>query len=373
MASYPFLIAFISSLCSFYILQTVSGSGPYRSIFSFGDSLADTGNSLFTGPFRNPFVVRLPYGQTFFGHPTGRFSDGRLIVDFIAEAYGLPKLPPYLASLHNHRLDFRRGVNFAVAGATALIPAFFQERGLNTVRWSNNSLSVQMGWFEQFKSSLCQTPQECADYFAKSLFLVGEIGGNDYNYAFLQGLSIAHVRTFVPKVVHAVAEATRRLIKQGAVDLVVPGNLPIGCSPIYLTLVSSPKKEDYNRRNGCLKALNRFSEYHNSLLQAALEKLRQKYPHAKIVYADYYGAAMRFIDHPQHFGFTNLNSACCGGGGPYNFNLSALCGATGSTVCIDPSTFASWDGIHLTEAAYRNIANGMIEGYYTTPPMTLPH
>lgn len=192
----------------------------------------------------------------------------------------------------------------------------------------------------------------------------------------------------------------QRLIKQGAVDLVVPGNLPIGCSPSYLTLVSSPKKEDYNRRNGCLKALNRFSKYHNSLLQAALEKLRQKYPHAKIVYADYYGAAMRYINHPQHFGqllafllvsslsmidllttnwfvcnagFTNLNSACCGGGGPNNFNFSALCGATGSTVCMDPSTFASWDGIHLTEAAYRNIANGMIEGNYTTPPMTPPH
>ena len=99
MASYPFRIVFISSLCSFYILQTVSGSGPYRSVFSFGDSLADTGNSLFTGPFRNSFVERLPYGQTYFGHPTGRFSDGRLIVDFIGTIL-LPSSQAFYSSLH---------------------------------------------------------------------------------------------------------------------------------------------------------------------------------------------------------------------------------------------------------------------------------
>ena len=72
-------------------------------------------------------------------------------------------------------------------------------------------------------------------------------------------------------------------------------------------------------------------------------------------------------------GFTNVHSACCGQGGRYNFNGSALCGAPGSTVCVDPSTFISWDGIHLTEAASRIIANGMLQGLYTTPPMTLPH
>ncbi|KAJ8616448.1 hypothetical protein MRB53_035820 [Persea americana] len=367
MASSPFCCVFI-----FCILQTVSGSGPYRSILSFGDSFADTGNFLISVPSYT-FLAKLPYGQTYFGHPTGRFSDGRLIVDFIAEAYGLPNLPPYLASLHQHRVDSQQGVNFAVAGATALDPAFFQEGNVTTKVRSNDSLSVQMGWFEQFKSSLCQTTQECTDYLGKSLFLLGEIGGNDYDYSLFQGLSIAQVRTFVPKVVQAISAATSRLIEQGAVDLVVPGIPPIGCFPYHLTIFSSPKKEDYDPRNGCLKALNGFSEYHNSVLQTALEKLRKKNPQANIVYADFYGAAMRFFHSPKHFGFTNVHSACCGQGGRYNFNGSALCGAPGSTVCVDPSTFISWDGIHLTEAASRIIANGMLQGLYTTPPMTLPH
>lgn len=57
----------------------------YDSIFSFGNSLADTGNNptvfaWYSVP--NP-ATRPPYGSTFFGRPTGRFCDGRLILDFI--------------------------------------------------------------------------------------------------------------------------------------------------------------------------------------------------------------------------------------------------------------------------------------------------
>lgn len=91
------------------------------------------------------------------------------------------------------------------------------------------------------------------------------------------------------------------LIKEGAMELVVPGNLPIGCSAVYLTLFGTPNKTAYDQ-NGCLKVYNGFSKYHNSQLQIALEKLRKEYPHAKIIYADYYGAAKRFFHSPKHYG-----------------------------------------------------------------------
>lgn len=82
----------------------------------------------------------------------------------------------------------------------------------------------------------------------------------------------------------------------------MPGNLPIGCSALYLTLFSRGRNtEDYGK-NGCLKAFNDFAKYHNKHLNLALETLRQKNPHARIMYADYYGAAKRFIHAPRHHG-----------------------------------------------------------------------
>ena len=62
-------------------------------------------------------------------------------------------------------------------------------------------------------------------------------------------------------------------------------------------------------------------------------------------------------------------SACCGGGGPYNFNYTARCGHIGSKPCKDPSTYANWDGVHLTEAAYSHIATGLLKGTFTSPPI----
>jgi hypothetical protein len=48
---------------------------------------------------------------------------------------------------------------------------------------------------------------------------------------------------------------------------------------------------------------------------------------------------------------------CCGrGGGAYNFDMAANCGALGTKACADPSAYVSWDGVHFTEAANRRIA-----------------
>ncbi|KAK6932659.1 GDSL lipase/esterase, partial [Dillenia turbinata] len=326
----------------------------YESIISFGDSLADTGNFLLSGAHAFSAIAKLPYGETSFHHPT-------------AEEFGLPYLPPYLAVAKGK--NFGRGVNFAVAGATALNATFFYERQIGRMLWTNDSLAVQLGWFKQLKSSICHTKQDCAIFFRNSLFLVGEIGGNDYNYLFFAGATIKQLKALVPLVVQAIVGAISMLIEEGAVELMVPGNLPIGCSAVYLTLFQSPSRNAYNS-NGCLKPYNSFAKYHNAQLKLALENLRQKYPHTRIIYADYYGAAARLFRKPRHFGFTNgALKACCGGGGPYNFNYTARCGHVGSTACADPSTYANWDGIHLTEAAYRRIVRGLITGGFTSPSL----
>jgi phospholipase/lecithinase/hemolysin len=48
--------------------------------------------------------------------------------------------------------------------------------------------------------------------------------------------------------------------------------------------------------------MNEFSQYHNKLLVDELEKLRKLHPGVVIIYADYYGAAMKVFRSPEQFG-----------------------------------------------------------------------
>ena len=87
----------------------------------------------------------------------------------------------------------------------------------------------------------------------------------------------------------------------GGRTFLVPGEFPLGCSVIYLTLYKTSNKEAYDS-SGCLKWLNEFAVYHDDQLQAELNKLRKLYPHVNIIYADYYNALLRLSQEPTKFG-----------------------------------------------------------------------
>ncbi|XP_071735839.1 GDSL esterase/lipase At1g28610-like isoform X2 [Rutidosis leptorrhynchoides] len=311
-------------------------------------------------------VLLSPYGENFYDHSTGRCSNGRLIIDFLAESLGLPLIPPFV---HEKGIDnaiaFGQGVNFAVAGATALDSSVLETRGIVNPM-TNASLRVQLEWFKHSLPSICGNASDCRKFIGNSLILMGEIGGNDYNYPILDG-KLINEDSFVPLVIDSIVSTINELIEMGAQTLVVPGNLPVGCSGAYLTICGS-ETEEYDPKTGCLVRLNEFAEYHNELLQKKLNHLRELHPNVNIIYADYYNAAMQIYRSPEKYGFTNGGlKACCGGGGPYNFNSSAECGLTSASVCDEPDTYVCWDGIHLTEAAYKLIANNLFQGGYTTP------
>ncbi|XVF87360.1 hypothetical protein PTKIN_Ptkin18bG0113900 [Pterospermum kingtungense] len=218
-------------------LPSIPDTGPirrwpsYKSIISFGDSLADTGNLVTLIQPKLPPSALPPYGQT------GRFSDGRLVIDFIAENFGLPFVPPYFGAARNEHLK-------------------------------------------------------------SSLILTGEIGGNDFNHAFIQGIRPDVVRRLVPDVINVISSAILELIKFGGVTVLVPGNFPIGCLPIHLTRFQTSNEQDYDS-SGCLTWLNEFSESYNGMLIEELNRIQRLHPSANIVYADYYQAAIPFLRSPR--------------------------------------------------------------------------
>ncbi|XP_047975149.1 acetylajmalan esterase-like [Salvia hispanica] len=334
---------------------------PIQTLFQLGDSLSDTGNSIRLLPVGPTLpAARLPYGETFPGRPTGRWSDGRLIIDYAAMALGLPLVNPYF----DKNASFRNGVNFAVAGATALNASFFLSRGI--IVPNVGSLDVQLRSFRIYLASICSTPRECGDYLRRSLIFVGEIGGNDINFPLSQGRSLEEIRTYIPLINQAIANATREIIRAGATRLVVPGNFPIGCFPFVLAAFSNNGSTMYDEL-GCVRSVNNLAIYQNSNLQIALEALRREFPGVSIVYADYYNAFITTFRIAPLFGLnrTTLLTPCCKSK-QYNFISSEFCGNPTVPVCSNPGQYIHWDGLHLTQEAYRRISQLVIPNILPT-------
>lgn len=155
-------------------------SRPFKKIYAFGDSFTDTGNTHNAeGPSGFGHVSNSPYGTTFFNHSTNRYSDGRLVIDFVTESLSLPYLPPYR---HIKRSNDTFGVNFAVAGSTAINHEFFVRNNLS-LDITPQSIQTQILWFNKYlESQGCQgVDSKCKD-FDETLFWFGEIGVNDYAY-----------------------------------------------------------------------------------------------------------------------------------------------------------------------------------------------
>jgi phospholipase/lecithinase/hemolysin len=356
-------------------------------IYNFGDSLSDTGNLLregATGMLQH--TTGLPYGSAI-GGATGRCSDGYLMIDYLAKDLGLPLLNPYL----DDGADFSHGVNFAVAGATALDAAALARRGV-AVPHTNSSLGVQLQRFKDFMSANTQSPEEIREKLAHSLVMVGEIGGNDYNYAFSankpvaggarniynfgrMATGVAEAMALVPDVVRSVTSAARELLDMGATRVVIPGNFPLGCVPSYMAAVNETDPAAYDA-NGCLAALNLFAQMHNVLLQQGIRELRRSYPSATISYADYFYAYVRMLRDAGKTGFDEgaRTTACCGaGGGAYNFDMDRMCGAPGASVCARPDERISWDGVHLTQRANSVMSDLLYhKGFASPAPVEFP-
>ena len=139
---------------------------------------------------------------------------------------------PYLDAYLNPERSFYGGcggVNFAVAGSTALpVEALLLKNMMNIV--TKESLSTQLEWMSTYfntcskgnrcvsydvsivKSFFTIMPNsycfpDCAKEIKSSLFMVGEIGGNDYNYAFLFHKTTEEMKALVPEVIKAIKHA----------------------------------------------------------------------------------------------------------------------------------------------------------------------
>ncbi|PWA99797.1 Lipase, GDSL [Artemisia annua] len=360
-------LALVTICISIFVLSPISSaspkSRPFKKVYVFGDSYTDVGNTNgSTGPHTFRHVMSLPYGRTFFHHPTGRYSDGRMVIDFVAESLNLPYFPPYL----NKSADTTHGVNFAVGGCTTIPYSFFKQ--INST-WDTvtQSLSTQLTWFkDHIKGSGCKTikstPAECKAVFEGALVWLGEMSANDYNYIFLTN---ATSKTIQKLTIKYQTRFIKNILEMGAKYVVVQGLPATGCFPMpFITGAPPTDRDDI----GCVASKNKESYHHNVILQAKLHSLQKKFASAVIVYGDDWHAYREVYKNPTKYGFTERFKACCGiGGGPLNFDPMNTCGAPGANSCKHPSQYMNWDGLHVTEGMSRVVAKLFLDGGFAQP------
>ncbi|XP_057811060.1 GDSL esterase/lipase At3g26430-like isoform X2 [Salvia miltiorrhiza] len=354
------------------VQSSVLGSNKcnFPAIFNFGDSNSDTGG--FSAAFS---PVPPPYGETFFHAPAGRNSDGRLIIDFIAESLGLPYLSAFLDSVGS---NFSHGANFATSAST-IRP---QNLSLSKGGYSPISLDVQQVEYSGFVArsqavrakglSLDSLPEK--DYFSRALYTF-DIGQNDITAGLDTNLTLEEIKAQVPDMIGQFSSVIKEVYSLGGRSFWIHNTAPLGCLTYVLDALAATTPEV--DRYGCLIPYNEASQHFNAKLHEAVVQLREELPLAAITYVDIYSAKYALISQAKELGFEDPFRACCGYGGKYNYSRFARCGSKNGAgdvlakSCKDPSAWISWDGIHFTEAANEWIFHRIADGSFSDPPVSI--
>ncbi|XP_024023935.1 GDSL esterase/lipase At3g26430 [Morus notabilis] len=346
----------------------------FPAIFNFGDSNSDTGG--LSAAFGQ---APSPNGETYFHTPSGRFSDGRLVIDFIAESLGLPYLSAFLDSLGS---NFSHGANFATAGST-IRP---QNTTISQSGYSPISLDVQFVQFSDFQrrsqkirkqGGLFGTFLPKEEDFSRALYTF-DIGQNDLTAGYKLNLSTEQVKAYVPDVLSQFTNVMKGVYGQGGRSFWVHNTGPVGCLPYILDryLITAAQVD----KHGCANPFNDVAQYFNRRLKEAVAQLRKELPLAAITYVDVYSVKYTLISQAKKYGFEDPLVACCGHGGKYNYNRYIKCGSkkkvNGREIiiaksCGNPTVKINWDGVHFTEAANKWIFDSIANGSFSDPPNPL--
>ncbi|KAK7382933.1 hypothetical protein VNO78_28597 [Psophocarpus tetragonolobus] len=317
-------------------------------VFAFGDSIVDSGN--------NNNIKTLvkcdfaPYGKDFQGgNPTGRFCNGKIPSDLIAEALGIKEYVPAYLDPNLKSSDIVSGVSFA-SGASGYDP-------LTPQIASVLSLSTQLDMFKEYIVKLKGiVGDKTANLIvANGLYLV-VAGSDDIANTYF----IAHARilqydipSYTDFMVNSASNFTKELYNLGGRRIAVLGAPPIGCVPSQRTLAGGLVRE-------CSQKYNYAAKLFNSKLSNQLHSLSPTCPNSRIVYIDVYNPLLDIIQNYQKYGYKVMDRGCCGTG---KLEVAVLCNPFDAT-CSNVSEYVFWDSYHPTEGVYRKLVSNVLDKYF---------
>ncbi|XP_017621300.2 GDSL esterase/lipase At5g22810-like [Gossypium arboreum] len=314
-------------------------------LFIFGDSIFDVGNN-------NDLVTLIkanfpPYGRDFVDHePTGRFCNGKLALDIIAEGLRFTDhQPAYMNDKANGEM-LLIGANFASAAsgyynATAIL--------YNTI-----SLSQQLENYREYKNKLVDITgkSNASSRISRGIHLISD-GSSDFlqNYYINPLLFTTYTPdTFSDILLNSYDHFIQNLYELGARRIGVATLPPLGCLPAAITAFG-------HGNNQCVARLNNNAISFNNKLKHRSQRLTRRLSKLKLVVLDIYNPLYTLITEPAENGFAEVRRACCGTG---LLETSILCNQHSIGTCSNASQYVFWDSFHPTEAANQILAQKLI-------------
>ncbi|XP_071688832.1 GDSL esterase/lipase At5g55050-like [Rutidosis leptorrhynchoides] len=357
----------------FLVLVVASSPSSCRAgtpaVFIFGDSLLDIGTNNYV--LKTVAKSKYPhYGVDFFNStPSGRFSNGLNMADFMARvAFGeTVTSPPAFLSLFSHgkyaesrlqkAINFQRsrrrwrhpfhafnsssvqikenpavGINFASSGTaildinTAVDQAVPITEQMTQLQFVHGNLTATIG---SWKTQLL---------FAKSTFFIG-VGNNDVHFFALARAKL-DPNKYIDLLVETYNKTLTLMYNLGARKFGVVSIPYLGCSPLMrVTIIGG----------NCSKTANDLAEQLNDKLEQLLWNMTIHSKGMMYSFANTYDILHDFWDNPQRYNFTNVVDACCGLG---RFNAMTNCHPV-AKLCDNRDEYLFWDVSHPSERATR--------------------
>nr|GME18868.1 GDSL esterase/lipase At5g55050-like [Ipomoea batatas] len=314
-------------------------------LFILGDSTVDVG----TNTLLPNCTVRadFPMNGIDFPHskPTGRFSNGFNLADFIAKHMGHKRSPePFLyleSRKHGLRKGARKGVNFASSGS-----------GLLDVTGSTYGvlpLSEQMKQFVALYDNVSAVNGEaCLQNLLSQSFFCFSTGSNDIFWYFANNYTTPQ-HEFVGLMLKEFRTAIETLYSLGARKFGIVGVSPVGCCPVKRLL---------NDTLGCFAPMNHLAKTFNSRALSLMLDLSSELEDIQYAFGDVFQMTVNSMRNPALDNFNNVEAACCGHG---VLNAEGLCNST-ANICSDHTDHVFWDLYHATEAAAEKEALNLFAG-----------
>jgi phospholipase/lecithinase/hemolysin len=350
----PSGLAISLSLATFFA-TTLLGTMPAKArisslsnLFSFGDSLSDSGNSKSVSQSAKGFTFPpAPYDD-------GRFSNGPVAVEYLWQIFN-----PGSTAFKNSLSPGSQGTNYAIAGSSSglqnnleLNPAVISA-GLSTAYNEKGNAWQLKGFEDQNKTFDPDTSLFTVWFFPNDLLWYNSTLPNSLpgTYTGNQGPEIGPPAGFSAVVGNAINNIVGTITKladsYGARHFLVPNSPLIGNTPEF---AGTPQQV----------GLNQISAGFNSLLQANLNLLSSQRPDLDIIQFQTDDLQLEILNNPSLFGFTDVTTRCIN-------NMTCVTNAGGAA-----KEWFYWDGTHPTTTGHEIFAQRMYQDVYQPVPGPLP-